>query len=404
MQSHIPRGDDELPVQFAIALSYATYLLTGTVLTVMGPLIPEIMRHFAVSYVTIGTAMVLNSVAYLPAVLLGGFVCGRYGAHRVVLYGLALMALGYGTIAFADRWWLFVIGYCAGGGLGFGLLEAGLNAMVMQHAGLQQGAALNWLHVYAAGGAMAGPLIGRGLVALSGKWQLVYLLLAVLFAGATFVFAAVHLPLPSQLAQEEKPQWGAMARSLLHPVIGVLAAAMTFYVGAEIGLSSWMYSYIVSEVGGGALLGAALNSLFWCGLGLGRLVSARLSEKMGYERYLLYSTFAAALTLAPALLWRHPVVATLSFFSTGLLFAGSFPTILAVGGTVVPGQSGPVAGTLIFFAGVGTMVFPPTMGYIADVWGIWQAMALAFCCTAALAVSTVFLKWKAKAAPLADAA
>lgn len=385
-----------------IAFSYFAYILVGTVITILGPLVPEITTCFGVGYRAIGAVMIWTSLAYLPAVLLGGFLCGRYGTRKVNVAGLLGMALGYCLISLADKWWLFVVGSCLGGGLGFGLVETGLNALVMDVSAGRGGAALNLLHVFAAIGAVLGPVLARGVVAASGRWQLVYLILSVTFLLGAGALLLLRLPRASSAAKPSEQK--APVRGLFSPVVAMLAASMTFYVGAEIGLSNWMYSYIISVVGGSALLGASLNSLFWLGLGLGRLVAAHLSERLGYERCLFLGSLSACVVLLPGLLWRQPLVVTLSFFLTGLLSSGTFPTILAVGGKSYPHRKGPVAGVLIFFAGLGTMIFPPAMGYLADVRGIAHAMILAFASLSALAVVTAFLAFGVSASTRTDSA
>lgn len=378
-----------------IGLVCATYLLIGTILTILGPLIPEITAHFEIGYATIGGALLISSVAYMPAVLWAGFGCARWGARRICAWGLLLMALGYAVAASAGRWWIFVAGLGLGSGVGFALAEAGVNAGVMEISDENEGAALNLLHVFPAVGAMLGPFVARSVVALSGSWQYVYAVLSLAFGVGAAVFA-ISKDQGQTIAETPKGQADSRSswRDLASPVMCVLAAAMFFYVGSEIGLSNWVYSYAVTEVGVREVVGASLNSLFWFGLGLGRLISIHVSERLGYERFLFCGALGAALALLPGLLWPHALVVVVSFFLTGLLFSGTFPTLLAIAARMFPDQHGPVSGILIFFAGVGSMVFPPTMGLLAQTRGITYAMALAFAGIVALVAVTAALVWR----------
>jgi fucose permease len=369
-----------------------TYLLIGTILTILGPLLPEITAYFEVGYATIGGALLVSSAAYMPSVLWAGFGCARWGTRSVSTVGLLLMALGYAVAASASCWWVFVVGLGLGGGVGFAFAEAGVNALVMEVSDESKGAALNMLHVFAAIGAVLGPFIARGVLALSGSWQYVYAVLSLAFCVGAAVFA-----IRNDLGQRTqggnagpKPCW----KDLASPMMAFLAAAMFFYVGTEIGLSNWIYSYAVMEVGVRAVVGASLNSLFWLGLGLGRLASVYASERLGYERFLFCGALGAALALLPGLVWPNAPVVVLSFFLTGFLFSGTFPTLLALGGQTFPDQNGPVSGILIFFAGVGSMVFPPAMGLLAEVRGISYAMTLAFAGAVALVAVTAALAWR----------
>ncbi len=364
----------------------AAYLLVGIVLTVVGPLIPDMRRTFGVGYGAFGSLFLLNSLAYLPAVLAGGAVAQRRGARLPNTAGLAAMSAGYLLVATSTSWPRAVAGFFLAAA-GFGVADAGINALMLELGRGRQGSVLNWLHLFPAAGAVAGPFLARGLAAATGSWQAVFALLAALFglaAAGMALFRFPPAPPPATGQRAAAPVWG-------EPLFWGLGAAMLAYVGAELGLSNWTYPYLVEVLQAPELVGATLNSLFWAGLGLGRLASARLSEAWGYEAFVAAAAAAAAVALTPGLLTRSVPVATASFFLTGLGFAGIFPTLLAIGGRRFPQQSGAVSGGLIFCSGLGGMLFPSAMGYVAEGWGVRAAMGLAYGAAAALAVVATWI-------------
>ncbi|HHW09890.1 MAG TPA: MFS transporter [Firmicutes bacterium] len=393
-----------------LAISYTSYLFMGLLLTAFGPLIPDVTAYYGVGYAAVGNALIISAVAFLPAVLLGGVWSRRIGPPLVVFIGAAILTAGYVVIARAGSWPLFLTGLIMGNGVGFGLAETGLNTLILHLAAERKGAALNHLHFFPALGAMAGAPICRLIVAMSGRWQQVYIILAVLMAFVAASGAALSLSPTLRKAVKEwrlagsgtgsgspgrtgdtgnskgagadqggdsSKKAGSYRQLLKQPVMLVLALMILLYVGSEMGATNWMYSYLVEGLGAGAAAGAALSSLFWLGLCLGRLLSARLSECWGYELLLWRGSLLAAVFFFIGLLSAMPGVVLVAFFLTGFSFASTFPTIMAAAGSYFPAHTDHATGLLMFGTGMGSVIFPPAMGYLAEAVSLPAAMFLA---------------------------
>ncbi len=380
-----------------IALCNLAYVIIGLVLTVTGPLIPAVTSDYGIAYGDIGLAMAVAAAMYLPGVLLSGKLCKWIGPRPALATGLSIMAGGYLALWRATGWGGGLLGYSLGSGFGFGMAESALNVMVLKLAANRQGNALNKLHFFAAAGAVLGPLVASSLTVATGDWRQVFLTLALLMAGLAFLFFAARPPAEVAQSPAAATVSGRPAALATSPVMWLLAVAMLLYVGGEMGASQWMYAYIVTENGATPFAGTLLNSLFWVALGGGRLLAARVSERWGYEKLLFRGTAAAALAMIIAAWARQPGVIATALLLTGFFFAGTFPTLLALGDRRHPGQASAVTGFLMFATGLGTLTVPPAMGLVAGWTSVRGAMLRAAASMAGLAAATGMLRAPAPA-------
>jgi fucose permease len=168
----------------------------------------------------------------------------------------------------------------------------------------------------------------------------------------------------------------------------VLAIAIGCYVAAEIGVSNWLVRFLDRaplSTATGAL------SLFWGGLTVGRLVSARVADRFDHTRFATASTLVASVALVAAVVVPALPVSIVLFGIVGFAFGPIYPVIMAIAGERFPGRSAAVSGFLAGTAVVGSVLYPPVMGFMSVTVGLPVAMlglaVLGFACAAALLIS-----------------
>jgi MFS transporter, FHS family, glucose/mannose:H+ symporter len=175
------------------------------------------------------------------------------------------------------------------------------------------------------------------------------------------------------------------ARGRLAAPLLLLGFAIACYVASEVGVSSWLVRFLEP-----APLTAATTalSLYWAGLALGRLVSARLADRFDHVRFATVSTAAMSVALFGAVLGPSLPISVALFGLAGVASGPVFPMIIAIGGDRYPDRSAAVGGFLTSAAVVGSVVYPPIMGLLSVTSGLTVAMlgtvVLGFGCAAAL--------------------
>jgi len=356
-------------------LGCVSLLLVGWASLLVPSLIRSIELDFGQTDAGIGVFFFVNSIAYVGGSLGGGFLTERFGRRIVLSFAVVLIAGGLVGLATVPSWELFLAAAIPFG-LGGGAIDGGTNGLILDLYPTSRGRALNLLHLFFSLGALASPLVVGRLVEAGVPWQGVVLGTAV--ASITIAILLAITDLPS--GRHARPAGTPAARIGWAWPIVALAVAIACYVGSEVGVSNWLVRFLET-----ATLGLATSALalFWGCLALGRLASARWSDRFDHARFAAIAALASAAALVAAVLVPSLPASIVLFGAVGFAFGPIYPLIMAVGGDLYPARSAAVSGFLSGFAVIGAILYPPVMGFVSVGAGLGAAMVGA----AALALS-----------------
>ncbi len=166
---------------------------------------------------------------------------------------------------------------------------------------------------------------------------------------------------------------------LSHPHLVKGVVAQFFYVGAQVGVASFVIRYAQFSVPGTPEKTAALYlSLHQIGFMAGRFIGSAAMKKIAAPR--LLSLFAAAsLICAAVALFATGLISVWSVVLIGFFHSIMFPTIFALSIK----NLGPLTkrgSSLLVMAIIGGGVFPPIMGRISDASSIQRAFLVPLLC------------------------
>jgi len=366
----------------AAVLGCAAFLLIGWSSLLVPSLIRSIESDFGQNDAGIGLFYLVNAIAYAAGSYGGGLLTERFGWRKVLVMAALLHGGGLILQAAVPSWTVFLLAGIPRG-FGSGAIDGGVNGLYLELYPTARGRALNFLHLFFALGALGSPLAVGLLVGAGASWQ-----------GLVLATAMLSFPLAALLAVAWLPSGRHSAATATGPRIGLmlpllaLAIAIGCYVAAEIGVSSWLVRFLASaplSIATGAL------SLFWGGLTLGRLVSARLADRFDHARFATVSTLAASVALVAAALVPALPASVVLFGVVGFAFGPIYPLIMAIGGDRFPTRSAAVSGFLAGTSIVGSVLYPPLMGFMSVTVGLTAAMLgtaiLGLACAGALLLS-----------------
>ncbi len=361
LSSRVPRMN--------LVLAFLAFVLIGCNDGAFGVLIPSVRAFYHIDNVTISWLFLLSTLGYLTASFNNGLLMGKLGERRFLLLGLALFMLCAGLFGFRPPFALILFLALL---LGFGtaMLDAGLNAYV---ASLPNNATLlNYLHAFYGAGALLGPLVASSLLALQLGWQATYMawfcLALLIFLGVWFAFKVQAQP----MKQGSEQQGNMLFKALRLRGVWLAAFFLLFYVGTEVSLGSWGYSFLTIARSGPALFSAWIVSGYWCGLTLGRLFLANVAPRLGVRRLITLCLGGVALGLLLA--WLLPGVwgAAPGIWLTGFSLGPLFPTAIALMPQLVSSRLLPSAvGFLACFGSAGAALFPSIAGNLIQHLGFW---------------------------------
>lgn len=308
--------------------------LLGLFQASLGPLIPLLADRHHLADATAGLLVTGFFLGCLVSTAVGGALSDR-GARVLQPVSSVLFVLGVAGVALPVAWPvpLLAVGVA---GLGFGGLVLVVNT-AMAARGLSSVNLVNGVYGL---GAAAGP----ALVSLTGG--------GLLFVAVALV-AAVFMPGRLEYATRVPGERLRIGATL------VLFCVLLFcYAGIETGLSSWEAVHLRAH-GYGTATAAALTSLFWLGLAIGRLLVPVVTRTWAPSRVVL--TVLGGLLAGLALLTTAGV-APAGYFVVGLLAGPVFPTVLAWIARTLP-RPRRVNAIVLSVAMLGNAAMPAVVGF-----------------------------------------
>jgi len=215
----------------------ADFLLTGIVMTFLGPMLPILSTRWSLTDRQSGFLIFAEFFSSIFGMLSSGVLVRRFGYRRTLMVGLALMPAGMIMLGFGP-WIVGVLSTCVLG-LGYGITTPAGNLRTAETNPKHSAAALNLINAVWGIGAMASPfLLAIALRAHKPRGFLLgtataLLLLLLLLALSRFDPDTRADSRNSGLAT---PWWSL-------PMLPLVCLLFFVYVGTEASLGNWVSMY-----------------------------------------------------------------------------------------------------------------------------------------------------------------
>ncbi|PKI06821.1 L-fucose:H+ symporter permease [Shewanella sp. 11B5] len=208
--------------------------------------------------------------------------------------------------------------------------------------------------------------------------QTPYLILAAALFVLAFIFMLLKLPLLGKRDTQSTAAVKGSAWQYPHLVLG--AVGIFVYVGAEVGIGSFLISFITKDGTGGVSESQAAHYIayYFGGAMVGRFIGAAVMQKIKAGKVLAFNALCACILVAAAIL-SAGTVAMWALLLVGLCNSIMFPTIFSLALQDLKRHTSQGSGILCL-AIVGGAVLPLLQGMLADSMGIQFAFILPLLC------------------------
>ena len=275
-----------------------------------GALLPYIENYYHITYGTVSLLFVANAIGFILAAPFTSWLQTKLGRSGILLLSQALIVGAYILIVSRVPFAVVAVSFFLSG-LGSAWTLAVNNVFI---AGMANGTALLGIFhgCYGVGGIL-GPLLATALVSSGRNWSDFYF---VTLGLATFnglcafwtsqgyekqLSTSVELPLTSSSSGGDAAHPSRLRALLkaLHNRTTLLGAAFIFaYQGAEVSISGWILSFLLTTRPHPASQSPSLGyvtSGFWGGITLGRFVLSHLAHRLGERVAVIALVIGAAL-------------------------------------------------------------------------------------------------------------
>lgn len=293
---------------------YLEFALTGAVTTLLGPLLPLLVKRCSMSDIDAGSLV----AAQFAGSLVGALFANR-NLRSSVFAGMPLIAIGVGALAFSSCTLSYLCTACYG--VGLGLTMSAINLIVAGRQREWRASSLTLLNFLWGVGALSSPV----LVEWTQRHQLLpWGLLGLGLAGLGLWLVMIFTDLSSPLAQQTRSGGSWYSPSLLF--FGTL---FFLYVGVETSVGDWTALYATRMQHVNNSIAAWSVGCFWLALLSGRLLNVALLRRIP-EPLIYWLSLAVALAGISLYLFSYSSrQVLLAALVTGFGLAPVFPLLLS---------------------------------------------------------------------------
>jgi MFS transporter, FHS family, glucose/mannose:H+ symporter len=364
---------------------FLAFFVFGFTDNLKGPTLPAMLAELNISYGTGGNIFSGEYLGFLIATLITGILADRFGLKSVMLLAGLFLGIGVSGYSIFNSAILLSISFFVIG-MGLGAIELGPNAIIVSLHRERKGLYLNLMSVLHGLGSLVAPLFAGWLLSLSTSWRAAYRWDLLLIALFVIIFIFLRFPKAEEKAQLD---FRHIPQIAFKGQLPWFYTAMTFYVAAEIGMASWLVTFLQEIRDSTVTTSNQSLSLFFAMVMIGRLLGGFFVQRVGYLRSILFVTIGAILCIVAGLFGPKEVSLLLPI--TGFFLSIIFPTITAAVSDTQTENGNTILGVLFTFAGLGGVIGPWIIAWGSDLFGLQMGFSLNIVYLMILLISVITL-------------
>lgn len=368
-----------------LSLAFVGFASLGLPDGLLGVAWPGMRRDFGLGHDALGPLLLSFVAGYASSSFASGAVVARIGVGS--LLATSALATGASLLVYAlSPSWPPIVAAALVAGLGAGGIDAGINTW----AALRHSArTLHWLHAFYGLGAALGPMLLVHAVSRGGSWRIGYLEVALVeltLAGA-FLLARRRFAVARDGGAEEAAPAAPLRETLALPATRLSIAAFFVYTGIEMAAGVWTYTLYTEARGVEMHAAARWASLFWIGLGAGRVLFGFAISALPGRALIRLALAGIVVASAAIAIDRAAALGGVAIPLLGLACGPIFPSLIAA----TPLRLGRRhaangVGLQITAAALGQSLLPAAIGFLAGGIGLEVVGPVLLAAAVALAV------------------
>ncbi len=350
---------------FLLAIIYISFISLGLPDALLGGAWPTMHNEFGVPVSYAGIISMIICFGTIASSLMSERMTKRFGTGKVTAMSVALTAAALFGFSASNSFIMLCI-IAVPYGLGAGGVDASINNYAAIHYASRH---LSWLHCMWGIGASTGPYLLAAAMT-KGSWNLGYRWVAILQIILT---AVLFLTLPlwkeeksfGEIFEKTKPL--SIKEIFAIPGAKEVMAAFFCYCALESTAGLWASSYLVLEHGVSEETAAALATLFYTGITVGRGISGFVTYKLSDKNMIRLGQIIIAAGILLIILPFGGKTAMAGIVLVGLGCAPIYPCVIhSTPAHFGVDKSQAIVGVQMACAYIGSCFMPPLFGILAN--------------------------------------
>ena len=392
--------------QHLFRIVYLLMFLYGIQATVLGVVLPRLIRHYATTAGAGGFLVTAQTIGGFIILLIVILAAKRVSGKLPMLLAYLLIGATSIVIALSTRYvtvaLIFIIL-----GAGMRLFDASSNSFIGEYAVERRNRSMNLLHTCFAGGAIIGPVIAQLLLNLTTQWTTVYLAMGLISFMATVPLVTMHfidrntvtrsdaLPRgssakPSDIAAIEPMSDDSLAnragticspspklaflRLFADPTLSLISLTLALYAIHQSSLTAWL-PHLLETTGKFSSESGIGISVYWIGIFLGRIAATKLPDTADRMLAIAIGAILGAISTTAAIVFTSvPGVVLVLLLIAGASSGALIPLSFSAGQAKYPDQTTSITALFSLFLLIGRFAGPWGIGMVSDMASIKSSL------------------------------
>ena len=342
---------------------------------VVPALLPFFIATHSLSYTAAAGIVLASTISSTVIQPLFGHFADRMSKPWLLPFGLMLAGGGMALTGIAPGYW-WIVAAALVSGIGVAAYHPEAARLVNRAAGPKKAMAMSIFGVGGTLGFAIGPLLGTAVLLNLGLAGTLVLLAPVSLLA---VAVATYLPWFAGLESRARASDAARKGPPLQDMWGPFGRLTTVVIGRSIlfyALNTFIPLYWINVLNQSKVAGGTALTVFAAAGVIGNLIGGKLADRFGYRRVMRLS-FILMIPFMPLLVYTTvPIAAMLVLVPIGFAMSAAYSPIIVTGQRYLPNRVGFSAGITIGVAVAIGGVATPVLGRVADLHGIWMALAV----------------------------
>jgi fucose permease len=345
---------------FLLVVTILLYVSFGLLTSVIGVIIDKFQVDYNVSLTIAALLPFSFFLSYGLTSIPFGMAVDKYSAKSILLLGTLLMAAG-SFLFYISNHYIIIILVIFLVGVGVTAIQVAGNPFIRElDTPNRYTANLTIVIGIGALGYAFSPLLVPLMQTNGFSWKTVYLLFGVINAVLLILLAFSKFP-EVRLNEEEKINFSKIGILLKNPIIITYGLGIFFYVGAEVGVSSYIMTYMNKIHGVGYTQSfwkegsfmftvfpsktALVVALFWLFQACGRLIISPMMKFISEKKIFIFHSLGTIIALIVAIT-GNTNTALIAFALVGYFTCASFTSIFSAAINSFKENHGTISGIL----------------------------------------------------------
>lgn len=356
---------------FTIA-SFLSLFTFAVGLTIISALLLPISREYKFSVSEAGILFTANFLGFIVFNLVFSLYASKVDKRKILIWCMAAYTLFTYLFTAASAFWVLLLFMTLVGGVG-GVIESLTADIIAELNKEHESFYLNFTQVFFGIGALVGPLAAGFLDGKGYNWRTMFDVAALIGLVSTILLIFFKT---DKLKQQEELHIKDIGQVFKIKEFNFMIVAMILYVGGEIGVWGWISTLLKQEYKISPLKSSASVALFWGFMIIGRMITAKLTNRMKLRQIILLLSISGTVFTLLIAFTKTEVLVWVLLALIGLSYSGIWATILAYSKRISGKYATSSFYIVVAAGGVGGMIFPYFLGVIGKASSISMTLGM----------------------------